>query len=254
MIGWCPSLRATVADSPRTNRAFACRATCFKAVRRQVVALIDDQVTIASHTIINDALLDQALNHRDVQELCRRIATATDASDRLGRDAKECRQALHPLIEQLAPMDEHDRTDAALRDQPRADNRLAKRRGRRQHAGVVGEECVRRDLLVTPQFSLKGQIERAAGLAFVAKGWANPKVFERAFRFVETASWKTNVLGVVLGAGDHTRLVLRRQPHRRRLVELGVLKRRQPEQAIPKSWVEPRLGDIDLVPQHQLQR
>ena len=30
MIGWWPSLRATVADKPRTNRALAWRATCSK--------------------------------------------------------------------------------------------------------------------------------------------------------------------------------------------------------------------------------
>ena len=30
MIGWCPSLRATVAESPMTNRALAWRAACSK--------------------------------------------------------------------------------------------------------------------------------------------------------------------------------------------------------------------------------
>ena len=39
----------------------------FEAVGRQMVALVHDQVTVAGHTIIDDTLLDQALNHRDIQ-------------------------------------------------------------------------------------------------------------------------------------------------------------------------------------------
>ncbi len=38
-----------------------------EAVRRQVVALVDDQVAVVGHAIVDDTLLDQALNHRDIQ-------------------------------------------------------------------------------------------------------------------------------------------------------------------------------------------
>ena len=32
-----------------------------------MVALVDNQVTVAGHTIIDDGLFDQTLNHRDIQ-------------------------------------------------------------------------------------------------------------------------------------------------------------------------------------------
>jgi hypothetical protein len=178
MIGWCPSFRATVAD-----------------------------------TIIDDPFLDQALNHRDIQESRRRVATAADAANRFGREVEECREALDPLIEELAPMDEHERTDAALGDQPRAHDRFAECGGGRQHAGVVCENRVRRDLLLAPQFPLERHVQRSPAVPFVTDRRANPKVSECVSQLVEAAPRKTDVMGEVLGAGDDARLVVGRQPH-----------------------------------------
>ena len=158
------------------------------------------------------------------------------------------------MIEELSPVDEHECTDAAPRDQPRAHDRLAECGGGRKHSGVVSQERVRRNLLITTQLPLEGQIQRATGVAFVANSRANAEVCEREAHLVETAPWNTNVMGVVLGAGDDARLVVRRQPHRLRLVELRILECRQPEQAVPQPGVEPILADIDLVTEDQLQR
>lgn len=110
-------------------------------------------------------------------------------------------------------MDEHERADAALRDQPRTHDRLAEPGGGRQHARVVGDDRVGRGLLIAPQVSQEGQIEGLAGLAFVSDGRANlkvTKVIERASHFFETATRKADVEGVALGAGDDARLVVRR--------------------------------------------
>ena len=96
-------------------------------------------------------------------------------------------------------------------------------------------ERVRRDLLFTPQLPLKGHVQRSTGVAFVSNRRANAEGLERLSHLVETASRKTDVMRVVLGAGDDARLVVRRQPHRLRLVELRILKRRQPEQAVPQT-------------------
>ena len=97
-------------DEPRLRLA----RDLFEAVRRQVVALVDDQVAVVGHAIIDDALPDQALNDRDIEQPGRRVSPAADAPNRLGGHAEERREALDPLIEQLAPMDEHERADAAL--------------------------------------------------------------------------------------------------------------------------------------------
>lgn len=69
--------------------------------------------------------------------------------------------------------------------------------GRGAGAGVVSEERVRRHLLITTQLPLEGQIQRATG--------------ERVAHLVETAPWKTNVMRVVLGAGDDARPFLQGQ-------------------------------------------
>ena len=45
---------------------------------------------------------------------------------------------------------------------------------------------------------------------------------------------------MILGAGDDARLVVRRQPHRLRLVELGILKRRQAKQPVSKTRMQVR--------------
>ena len=55
-------------------------------------------------------------------------------------------------------------------------------------------------------------------------------------------------------ACDHARLVVRRQPHRLRLVELGILKGGQAEQPVPEARRQAGLGDVDLIAEDELQR
>ena len=119
-----------------------------EAVRRQVMTLVDDQVAVVGHAIIDDALPDEALNDRDVEQSGRPASPAADATNRLRGHAEERRESLDPLIEQLTPMDEHQRVHAALGDEPRGDDRLAERRRGGQHAGVVRQHRVGRRLSV----------------------------------------------------------------------------------------------------------
>ena len=77
----------------------------FKAVRRQMVALIDDHMTIVSDAIVNDTLADQTLDDRNIYPARRLAASTTDASDLTVIDIQKRRQAFHPLIQQLSPMD-----------------------------------------------------------------------------------------------------------------------------------------------------
>ena len=59
--------------------------------------------------------------------------------------------------------------------------------------------------------------------------------------------------GMVFGTGDDARLVVGRQAHRLRLVELGILKCSQPDQAIAQTGRQRVLGDIDLIAENQLE-
>ena len=172
-------MRATVADNPTTNRAFACRATDFEALRRQVVALVDDDVSVVGDAIVHDALLDEALNDGDVDESVRPGRATADTTDRLRRQAEERRESLDPLIEQLAPMDEDQRVHAALGDQPRGDDGLAKRRRRGEHAGVVRQHRVCSGLLLASQLAAKRDLERAPVVAFVADDGAHAQIGQR---------------------------------------------------------------------------
>ena len=82
----------------------------------------------------------------------------------------------------------------------------------------------------------------------------NAKLGEQLANVVEAAARQPDVMRVILGAGDDARLVVRRQPHRLRLVELGILKRRQAKQPVSKARMQAFLGDVDLIAENQLQR
>ena len=67
----------------------------------------------------------------------------------------------------------------------------------------------------------------------------------------QTAARQADVLRMVFGTGDDARLVVGRQTHRLRLVELGILKCRQPKQSIAQARRQPVLGDVDLIAENQ---
>ena len=94
---------------------------------------------------------------RDIEQPGRLAPAAADATDRLRRESEERRQPLDPLVEQLPPMHEHQRIDAALGDEPGRDDCLAERRRGGQHAGVVRQHRLCRELLLWPELALKGR-------------------------------------------------------------------------------------------------
>ena len=59
---------------------------------------------------------------------------------------------------------------------------------------------------------------------------------------------------VVFGAGDDARLVVSGEPHRLRSVELGILKCRQTQKAVPQGRMESILSDVDLIAEHEFNR
>ena len=75
-------------------------------------------------------------------------APATDTTNRFRRQTEECRESLDPLIEQLAPVHENQRVHAALGNQPRGDDGLAKRRRRGENTGIVRQHRVSSSLLL----------------------------------------------------------------------------------------------------------
>ena len=66
------------------------------------------------------------------------------------------RQTLNPLVQELVPMNEHQRIDAALGDQPDSDDCLSERRRSRQDTSFVLQHRLGRELLLCSELALKG--------------------------------------------------------------------------------------------------
>ena len=204
-----------------------------EAVRGQVVALVDDEVAVVGHAVVHDALAHQALNERHVELPVGLRFPPPIRPIRLRGSTEKRRQALHPLIEQLLSMHEHQRVDAALGDQPRGDDRLAEGGRGGQHTGVVRQQRVRGGLLFRPQFAVEDDIERLARHIVRRESRRSIlEVVEQVAQVLQTAARQAEVMRMVLGTGDDARLVVGRQPHRLGLVELRILKGGKPEQPV----------------------
>ena len=113
-----------------------------KAVGRQMVAFVNDQMAVFGYTVVNDAFAYQALNERDVNHAVGFLSSASDMTDRLRRQIEKCAKSLNPLLEQLSSMHEHQRVDATLRNQPCGDDGFPERRGGGQNADIMTEHRV----------------------------------------------------------------------------------------------------------------
>src|ERR1019366_5792864 len=98
------------------------------------MALVDNDLAVVDHDIVNGPLLDETLNDCHIDTSSWSHAPTADAANRLRWNAKKCRQSLDPLIQQLAPMDQNKGVHASLTNEPGGDHRLAKRRRGGKHA------------------------------------------------------------------------------------------------------------------------
>jgi len=103
------------------------------------MTFIDDELPVAGYIVVDDTLAEEGLDHGHVQEPIGSPAT-TDPAETLGGHAKKGREPFDPLIEQGLAVDEHQRVDRALGDQPGADDRLAEGRGGREHSCLVRQQ------------------------------------------------------------------------------------------------------------------
>ena len=148
----------------------------FEAVRRQMVAFIDDHLPVIADAIVHDIFTDEALNDRHIEQPGRLVAAAANAADRLGREVEKRRQTLDPLVQELAPMHEHQRIDAALGDQPGSDDCLAECRRGGQHTSFVLQHRLGRELLLGSELALKGGMQWLSAETLVADDRANIQV------------------------------------------------------------------------------
>ena len=149
-------------------------------------------------------------------------------------------------------MNQDQRVHAAPGDQPRSHHGLAERCGRSQHACVVLEQCVRCFRLLWTELPTKGDVDTSTARSRVAQNDANAEQIKRLLDVLEAAAGQCDVVRMILCAGDDSRLVVRREPHGLRVIELRVLKRSKPQQPVPQTRLNPFFSDVDLIAEDQL--
>src|ERR1700694_5417601 len=78
-----------------------------KAMGGQMVALVDNDVAVFAHPVVNYTFAYQTLNKRNIKQAGWLLSSASDMTDRLRRQIQECTQTFNPLLEQLSSMHEH---------------------------------------------------------------------------------------------------------------------------------------------------
>jgi len=105
-----------------------------------------------------------------------------------------------------------------------------------QHADVVAQHRRYRRLLVVPQLTREREPQGRAVLVLIHQIQADPLLLQQGLHRLQTAARQGDVLGEVLCAADHPRLVPHRQAHRLGFVEGRVCKSSQADQAI-EQWL-----------------
>ena len=90
----------------------------FKAIRRQMVAFVNNQLAVFCRTVVDNAFANQALNERDINHAAGFASPAANITDRIRTQIEKCVKPLDPLFEQLPSMHKHQRVDTTLRNQP----------------------------------------------------------------------------------------------------------------------------------------
>src|SRR5437016_3866351 len=105
-------------------------------------------------------------------------------------------------------MDQHDRVDPALCDEPGGNDSLAESRGRSQYASLVSQHSVRCHLLIGTEHSLECRFEGPPGTTLVTDATSDVQIRQKLMYIVHAAAWQANVMGVFLSACNNSRFVV----------------------------------------------
>src|SRR6516164_9739616 len=138
-----------------------------KALGREMVALIHNEVPIIAHEIVDEATSHQALYHCYIDQAGWFCAATADPANSARRHSKEGRKTLGPLMLQLPPMYQNECIHAPLGNQPRGNDGLSEGGRGCQHSRIMGEHRTRGNGLLGSQFALECRLQRLAGVALV---------------------------------------------------------------------------------------
>ena len=169
-----------------------------------------------------------------------------------GREIEKRREPRDPLFHELAAVDEHQRIGPAGGDDGRGDGRLAEPGRRREHAGLVRQQCIGGGLLFRGQASEKRGFNRTAGIAFVAHGQGDAQFFQQTLHRLAAAARQGDVVRKQLGAGDDARDAEGGASHRLGAVEGRVLEGRKTDEPVDQARRQAGARDVDLVAQNRV--
>ena len=117
-----------------------------------------------------------------------------------------------------------------------ATGRLPERRRSAEDAFVAGSDPRDGLLLKRSKLALELCLNRCARVPFIPHFGPDLVRFEKCQSLRQTPTRHRDMLDEFLAAGYHAGFIVRREPHRLRLVKLRVLKGCQPEQPIEHGW------------------
>src|SRR6266511_88346 len=173
--------------------------------RRDVVALIHDDVAVSGDDVVDLALPNEALDHRDVDPARALPLPAPDDTDLLARDPEELRQLRDPLVEKRLPVDKDERAHAAPRDERRSEDGLPGARRGDDDADVLRQDGGGGTGLNLGEVASKLDLDRLAVHALILDDrFAAPLGHERqgvGFTAPREAQERAGVLGTRHDAG-----------------------------------------------------
>lgn len=191
--------------------------------RGEVMALVNDHLTVRGHETRNGILAHETLDHRDVDAPGLRPFSSGDLPDGFLVEPQKQGELREPLIKERLSVDEDQRAACARGHEVGPNDCLPDSWRRDEHARVVREYRASRRVLDGGQLALEANVERSPRHTLVGKIQRNAVHAEELFEVDLAAARKSHMLRQILGACDHARRHRRREAHALFLVKLGVL-------------------------------
>lgn len=119
--------------------------------RRDVMALIDDELPVVGNTIIDDIVANQTLPQRHIDKTGGLFLSAPHDPEILGRNIEKHRQSAEPLIQDRLAVNDNERIDTSLGNHLGAQHGFAETRRQREHSQVMSLDRPEGRLLVRVQ-------------------------------------------------------------------------------------------------------
>ena len=135
--------------------------------RREMMALVDNDLPVAGYEIRDGLVAHQALDHRHVDQASGVALSGTDLPDPLGVDTEEYGELRTPLVEHRSSMYQDQRAAGTGGHQIRANDCLAGARRGDKNAAVARKKRTGRLILHRRECSYETQRKRLTGDALV---------------------------------------------------------------------------------------